>query len=148
MTQSCVAAVAAMAIRFSNDSEDREWGWSVMDRVDRIAERENDWRYSDNPFDPRIYYIVALKHDLASVTARAASAAGLLTLAGISNWNIAQFALTALLDATALPPQLVWNAATLATDLFIAHRGIDEHGQRDESLQGAHRARATTGTFK
>lgn len=85
MTQSCVVAVAAMAIRFSNNSEDREWGWSVMDRVDRISERENDWCYSNNPFDPRVYYIVALKHDLASATPRAASAAHLFTLAGISN---------------------------------------------------------------
>lgn len=143
MTQSCVVAVAAMAIRFSNDREDREWGWSVMDRVDRIAERENDWRYSNNPFDPRLYYIVAIKHDLASATARAASAARLLTFAGISNWNIAQFAFIALLDANAIPQQIVWNAAVLATELFVAHRGIDEHGRRDELLQEAHRTRAT-----
>jgi hypothetical protein len=143
MTQSCVVAVAAMAIRFSNDSEDREWGWSVMDRVDRIAERENDWRYNDNPLDPRLYYIVALKHDLACATARPASAARLLTLAGISNWNIARFALTALLDPNVIPQQIVWNAAILATDLYIAHRVINDDGSRDESLQEGHRTHAT-----
>ena len=143
MTQSCVVAVAAMAIRFSNASEDREWGWSVMDRVDHIAEREDDWRYSNNPFDPRLFHIVALKRDLASATPRAASAARLLTLAGISNWNIARFALTALLDANVLPQQLVWNAAVLATELFIAHRAIDEQGRRDELQQEAHRTSVT-----
>src|SRR5262249_18356323 len=74
MTQSCVTAAAAMAIRFSDDTEDREWGWSVMDRVNRIAERGNDWRYSNNPYDPRLFYMAVLKHDLASGTARESSA--------------------------------------------------------------------------
>ena len=55
---------------------------------------------------------------------------------------IAQFALAALLDAEALQPELVWNAAVLASELFIAHRGVDQHGMRNESLQEAHRADA------
>src|ERR1700730_11513973 len=86
--------------------------------------------------------MVTLKRDHASGTPRAASAARLLTLAGNPNWQIAQFALTALLDAAALPPELVWNAAVLASELFIAHRAVDQHGIRNESLQEAHRAAA------
>ena len=33
MTQICVVAAAAMAIRFSDDVNDLDWGWSIMDRV-------------------------------------------------------------------------------------------------------------------
>ena len=87
--------------------------------------------------------MVTLKRDLAGETPKAVSAARLLTLAGNPNWQIAQCALTALLDATALPPPLVWNAAILASELSLNHRGSDEHGMPDQSLQKAHRAEAT-----
>ena len=143
MTQNCVVAAAAMAIRFSDDNNDRDWGWSVMDRVDGIIEHPSHWRYSNNPYDPRLYYMVMLKRDLAGGTPRADSAARLLTLAGNANWQIAQFALAALLDATALQPEIVWNAAVLATELFIAHRGVDEQGIRDKAVHDAHRAAVT-----
>jgi hypothetical protein len=66
MTQTGVVAAAAMAIRFSYDVKDRDWGWSIMDRVNSIAERENHWRHSNNPYDPRLFYMVTLKRDLAS----------------------------------------------------------------------------------
>jgi hypothetical protein len=143
MTQNCVVAAAAMAIRFSDDTEDREWGWSVMDRVDGITERKSHWQYSNNPYDPRFFYMAVLKEDLAGGTPRAGSATRLFTLAGDLNPYIAQFALAALLDAEALQPELVWNAAVLATELFIAHLALDENGTRDRSVQEAHRKEAT-----
>ena len=98
MTQICVVAAAAMAIRFSDDVNDLDWGWSIMDRVDGITERGSQWQHSNNPYDPRLFYMVTLKRDLAGETPKAVSAARLLTLAGNPNWQIAQCALTALLE--------------------------------------------------
>ena len=123
MTQICVVAAAAMAIRFSDDVNELDWGWSIMDRVDGMTERGSQWQHSNNPYDPRLFYMVTLKRDIAGETPKAVSAARLLTLAGNPNWQIAQCALTALLDATALPPPLVWNAAILASELSLNHRG-------------------------
>ncbi len=143
MMQNCVVAAAAMAIRFSDDAKDREWGWSIMDRVDGITERQSYWRYGNNPYDPRLFYMAVLKGDLAGGRPRADSAARLLTLAGNPNPYIAQFALAALLDAKALQPALVWNAAALATELFIAHQAFQKDGTRDGSVQEAYLAEAT-----
>lgn len=51
--------------------------------------------------------------------------------------------MVALLDASSLPARLVWNAAVLASELFIAYRGFNEHGNRVEASPNAHRTEAT-----
>jgi hypothetical protein len=56
MTQNCVVAAAAMAIRFGDDAKDRDWGWSIMDRVEGIKERQSYSHYGHNPYDPRLFY--------------------------------------------------------------------------------------------
>ena len=48
MTQTGVVAAAAMAVRFGEDAAERDWGWSVMERVNGITEPEGRDRYSNN----------------------------------------------------------------------------------------------------
>ena len=147
MTQTGVVAAAAMAVRFDEDAAERDWGWSVMERVNGITEPEGRDRYSNNPYDLRVFYIAILKRDLAGRPPRADTAARLLALAGNPNWQIAQAAMIALLDVSAAPAELVWNAAVLASELCITHRVSYERGLPDSSRQDAHRAAATAGAL-
>src|SRR5262249_13207273 len=143
MTQTGVVAVAAMVLRFGEDAAERDWGWSVMERVNAITEPEGRDRFGNNPHDPRAFYIAILKLDLAGGTPRADTAARLLALASNSTWQIAQAAMVALLDVSAAPADLVWNAAVLASELCISHRMSNERGLPDSTRQDAHRAAAT-----
>ena len=143
MTQTGVVAAAAMAVRFGEDAAEHDWGWSVMERVNGITEPENRDRYGNNRYDPRLFYVAILKRDLAGGTPRADTAARLLALAGNPNWQIARAAVMGLLDVSAAPAELVWNAAVLASQLCITHRMSDERGLPDSSRQDAHRAAAT-----
>jgi hypothetical protein len=143
LTQTAVVAAAAVAVRFCEDAAERDWGWSVMERVDGITDPEGRDRFGNNPYDPRAFYIAILKRDLAGGTPRADTAARLLTLAGNSIWQIAQTAMMALLDVSAAPTDLVWNAAVLASELCISHRMSNERGLPDRSRQDAHLAAAT-----
>ena len=97
MTQTGVVAAAAMAVRFGEDGAQRDWGWSVMERVNSITEPEGRDRDCNNPYDPRRFYIAILKRDVVGGAPRADIAARLLTLAGNRNWQIAQAAIMALL---------------------------------------------------
>ena len=78
MTQTGVVAVAAMVLRFGEDSAERDWGWSVMERVNGITEPEGRDAFGNNPYDPRAFYIAILKRDglRASPSLRSVHGAG------------------------------------------------------------------------
>ena len=144
--QSCVAAVSAVVIRFDVTPADFEWAWSIVDRMDGLSEPEGPFRYSNDPLDPRIFRMVALKADLSGTSARPASAERLLRYAADLNPHIAEAAFAGLLDASALPTATVWNAAILASELFAGHfpavRGEDDVGQQAKDHREAALCRA------
>ena len=140
--QSGVAAAAAVAACFSTVPDDGSWGWSVLGRVLSIEERAGPFQHSRNPMDPRLYLIAAIVYTLRKREVRPEFGKQLLTLAADANPHIAQTAMTALLrlkDA----PNLAWVTAAMATELFSMHfPDINEEGERDRSLQEAHRLEA------
>ncbi|MFY0527350.1 hypothetical protein ACN28I_30795 [Archangium gephyra] len=136
MRQSCVVAVAALAIRFGAEANDLKWAWSVINRAADIKE-EGPFRYSNNSLDPRFFCMVALKADISSGSPCASSGVRLLSKASDPNPHIAQGAFAALFDTSSMPPALTWNAAVLASELFSNHVSVRPY-EADESAQATH----------
>ena len=137
MRQSCVVAAAAMAIRFGANVKDLEWAWSIIDRAaDMRGGEEGALHYSNNPVDPRFFYMVALKADITGRSPRNTSVVRLITKAVDPNPHIAQGAFAALLDVSVMPSVLMWNATVLASELFSNHAS-NRPNEGDESNQSA-----------
>ena len=131
MTQACVASVAAMFFRFGGSEADREWAWTIVERLALIKDERGDERHGRNPADPRPFYIAALYDDVRGDAPRETSMPRLFAMAADDNANIAQMAMAGLLDACAMPEFISWNAGILATELFSTHVG--SYDDREEA---------------
>lgn len=117
MTQSCVSAAAAFVVRFGGAEDEANWAWSVLGRVAKMKPGPNENIHSQYNLDPRVFLMVALRADIVTGSPKATSVPWLLDLSVAANSNIAQGALAALLSTTTVP-DVAWNAAALASELF------------------------------
>jgi hypothetical protein len=133
--QSAISATAALVVRFGGVSDyDTDWAWNVLARVERMAESEDSWAGSHNPWHPGLHLVGALCHDLRLDKPREGSAERLLRLTLHPHNQVAASALAALLSLHDHDRCLAWVAAGLASDLFITHEAeINENGTRDTS---------------
>ena len=120
--QTVIASVAACVIRFGNpQSDDFEWAWKVMARVEAISERDRVFSGARIGWHPKTRLAIALHHDRRSASPRADSAARLLKLALHPLESVSNFAFDALFADK--DEHLRWIAGQLAVKLCIFHRG-------------------------
>jgi hypothetical protein len=120
--QSVIASVAACLIRFGDpQSDDYQWAWDAMARVEAMKEPENVYGGAKIPWHPATRLVIALHHDRRSASPRADSAERLLKLAFHPLDNVSEFAFDALFTDT--DEHLRWVAGQLAVNLCIIHRG-------------------------
>jgi hypothetical protein len=130
--QTVIASVAACVIRLGNqESDDHQWAWDVMARVEAMKEREDVFGGAKIPWHPTIRLVVALHHDRRSASPRTDSAERLLKLTLHPLETVSEFAFDALF---ADPEEHVrWVAGRLAVSLCIVHRGISKEGGWDQA---------------
>jgi hypothetical protein len=120
--QSVAASVAACVIRFGDpQSDDYEWAWDVMARVEAMKEPDGVYGGAKIPWHPATRLVIALHHDQRSASPRADSAERLLKLALHPLDSVSEFAFDALFADK--DEHLRWVAGRLAVNLCIVHRG-------------------------
>lgn len=142
ITQACVAAVAATAIRFGATAGDLEWAWTIMDRIATISEAPESFRFSENSHDPRNFYIAALYADIQTSEPRPTSSARLLTIAADLNPKISKLAFAGLLKGQGMPFEFTWNVGVLASELFISHAPRGPHNESEDEAVRRYREAA------
>ncbi len=138
-SQSAIAAIASCAVAFrTHDSADRQWGWSVMDRIMAMQEPERH-PGSKISWHPALYLAVALTRDRHSVSPRAQSAAYLFQLTAYPLEDVVHTAFQGLFADK--DEHIRWLAAQRALDLAQYYwPSIDSDGTRDNSVQSTARA--------
>ncbi len=142
MTQACVASVAAMIFRFGGSEADREWAWTIVERLALIKDERDDERHGRNPADPRPFYIAALYDDVRGDAPHEISMARLFSMATDDDANISQMAMGGLLDASVMPEFISWNAGILASELFSTHVGSYEDREEARAKAVKHKRQA------
>jgi hypothetical protein len=136
--QTVLASVAACVIRLGDpESDDHQWAWDVMARIEAMKERENIFGGAKIPWHPAVRLVVALHHDRRSASPRVDSAERLLKLTLHPLDTVSELAFDALF---ADPDQHVrWVAGRLAVNLCVVHRGEFKEGRWDQ--RSNHKAR-------
>jgi hypothetical protein len=141
--QSVIASVAACVIRFGDpQSDDYQWAWDVMARIEAMKEPEDMFGGAKIPWHPATRLVIALHHDRRSAPPREDSAERLLKLILHPLDNVSEFALDALFaDGN---EHLRWVAGQLAVNLCIVHRGKFKEGGWDQAPNRKARAASLT----
>ena len=141
--QSVIASVAACVIRFGDpQSDDYQWAWDVMARIEAMKEPEDVFGGAKIPWHPATRLVIALHHDRRSAFPRADSAERLLKLTLHPLDNVSEFAFDALFaDGNEF---LRWVAGQLAVKLCIVHRGKFKEGGWDQTPNRKARAASLT----
>jgi hypothetical protein len=130
--QSVVGSVAACAVCFADPhSEDFQWAWNIMARIEAMREPHVVYGGSKIPWHPKTRLVVALHHDRRSSSPRADSAERLLKLALHPLDSVSDLAFTALFGDK--DEHLRWVAGQLAVKLCIVHRGEFRDGGWDQA---------------
>jgi hypothetical protein len=130
--QSVTASVAACVIRFGDpQSDDCQWAWAVMARVEAMTETEDMHGGARIPWHPATRLVIALHHDRRSASPRPDSAERLLKLALHPLHSVSELAFDALFVDK--DEHLRWVAGQLAVNLCIVHRGEFKEGRWDQA---------------
>ncbi len=133
IVQSSLSSIATCVIRFSeNDSPDRPWAWTVVDRIIKMREL-SDFHGTKIPWHPAFNAIDALFHDRKSGTPYSESAASLIQLASHQNEDVQLAAFKALYFDP--DPHVKWVAAQFAFDLahYISPIQDEQTFERDDT---------------
>jgi hypothetical protein len=126
-----VASVAACVIRFGDpQSDDYEWAWDVMARVEAMKEPGDVYGGARIPWHPATRLVIALHQDQRSASPRANNAERLLKLALHRLDSVSELAFDALFADK--DEHLRWVAGRLAVNLCILHRGEFKEGRWDQ----------------
>ncbi|TCS33100.1 hypothetical protein EDC30_11841 [Paucimonas lemoignei] len=119
--QSVIASVAACVIRFGDSqSDDYEWAWDVMARIEAMNEPQDVYGGSAIPWHPTTRLVIALHHDRRSNLPRPDSVERLLKLTLYPLDSVSELAFDALFFDK--DEHVRWVAAQLAVRLCIVHR--------------------------
>jgi hypothetical protein len=141
--QSVIASVAVCVIRFGDpQSNDYQWAWDVMARVEAMKEPEDVYGGAKIPWHPTTRLVIALYHDRRSASPRADSAERLLKLALHPLDSVSELAFDALFAD--VDEHLRWVAGQLAVNLCIVHRGEFKEGRWDQAPNRKARAEGLT----
>ena len=133
IVQSSVSSIATCVIRFSeNDSPERPWAWTVVDRIIKMREL-SDFHGTKIPWHPAFNAIDALFHDRKSGTPYSESAASLIQLASHQNEDVQLAAFKALYFDP--DPHVKWVAAQFAFELahYISPIQDEQTFERDDT---------------
>jgi hypothetical protein len=126
--QSVIVSVAACVIRFGDpQSDDYQWAWDIMARVEAMKEPDDVFGGTRIPWHPATRLVIGLHHDRRSASPKADSAERLLKLALHPLDTVSELAFDALFaDAD---EHLRWVAGQLAVKLCIVHRSEFKEGR-------------------